>query len=30
MTHITNQFEGHNCNRYKDYLMMVFKKCLNM
>jgi len=28
--HITDQFEGHNSNRYKDSLMMAFKKFWNI
>jgi len=28
--HITDQFEGHNFNLHKDFLMMALKKCRNM
>ena len=30
LPHITDQFEGHNFNRYKDSLMMALKKDRNM
>jgi len=29
-SNITDQFEGHNFNRYKNSLMMALKNCRNM
>ena len=30
MPHITDKFEGHSFNRYKDAMLMTLKKCRNI